>query len=117
MQGKITCLYGWCEGNVNNGYQNVYEDICNAGLLGGCDQNLQSRTHLCKANLKPRKLFRKILQDYSGLFLSSALHIVSRLTALNLRGAGATLETRWMADVEMWPEAQTSTALRDGEKR
>lgn len=58
-------------------------------------------------------MFPKIICGYLELFVSKEVQATSCLSALNMRVAGAKLE---MANAKIWPEAQTSRALRGGQK-
>lgn len=89
------------------------------GLLGRHDRYLQSRTQ-CTGKRDEFKTAKIVLQDYMGflwLFVGSRLRFISCLSVLNLRIAGATFDKSSVVRVEIWSQAQTSTALRDWRKR
>lgn len=62
------------------------------------------------------KLFSNIIQGFLGLFVGKQQQVVSGLSTLSVRAAGAKLYGSSLTGVDIWPEAQMARKLRDGQK-
>lgn len=117
-QGKIKFVFGWCIGNVNNENRKGYGDICYVASFGRRDRNLQSKKWctyirdkiqnctICFASLF--RIFWNCLWATDCNPFSASLHQVGVVSS--------TVEKSSVADVKIWPEEQTSTALLEGQK-
>lgn len=55
--------------------------------------------------------FWKIIQAFLGPFVSNAMQVISCLSAVNMRVAGATIDRSSTADAEIWPEAANANCV------